>query len=41
MTCNLAFGGRDMRDCWVMLSGTGRIVKVRWPEPGLKPAFTA
>ena len=41
MTTNLAFGGKDMRDTWVTLSGTGRIAKVRWPYPGLKPAFTA
>jgi gluconolactonase len=41
MTCNLVFGGRDMRDCWVMLSGKGQIAKVRWPRPGLKAAFYA
>lgn len=41
MTCALAFGGRDMRDAWVMLSGTGRIAKVRWPSPGQTPAFRA
>ncbi len=41
MTCNLVFGGKDMRDCWVMLSGKGKIAKVRWPKPGLKAAFYA
>jgi gluconolactonase len=41
MTTNLAFGGRDMRDAWVTSSGLGRIVKVRWPYPGLKPAYSA
>lgn len=41
MTCNLAFGGADMRDCWIMLSGLGKIAKVRFPYAGLKPAFTA
>jgi gluconolactonase len=41
MTTNLAFGGKDLRDTWVTLSGTGRIGQVRWPYPGLKPAFTA
>jgi len=39
--CNLAFGGRDMRDCWIMLSGRGEIAKVRWPSPGQTPAFRA
>ena len=38
---NLAFGGRDRRDCWLTLSGSGRIAKVRWPYPGLKPAYQA
>jgi gluconolactonase len=39
--CNLAFGGKDMRDCWLMLSGLGKIAKVRWPAPGQIPAFRA
>jgi gluconolactonase len=39
--CNLAFGGRDMRDAWIMFSGLGKIAKVRWPSPGLAPAFRA
>jgi gluconolactonase len=41
MTTNLAFGGTDMRDVWVTLSGTSRIARVRWPYAGLKPAFGA
>lgn len=41
MTTNLAFGGHDMRDTWVTSSGLGRILKVRWPYPGLKPAYAA
>ncbi|HEY2355870.1 MAG TPA: SMP-30/gluconolactonase/LRE family protein [Phenylobacterium sp.] len=39
MVCSLAFGGRDMRDAWLMLSGLGKIAKVRWPAPGQTPAF--
>jgi gluconolactonase len=39
--CNLAFGGGDMRDAWIMLSGLGQIAKVRWPAPGQTPAFRA
>ncbi len=38
MTTNLAFGGADMRDVWVTSSGLGKLRKVRWPYPGLKPA---
>jgi gluconolactonase len=41
MTTNLAFGGADMRDVWVTSSGRGKLVKVRWPHPGLKPAYSA
>ena len=37
--CNLAFGGHDMRDAWIMLSGLGQIAKVRWPTAGQTPAF--
>ncbi|MBS0360028.1 MAG: SMP-30/gluconolactonase/LRE family protein, partial [Proteobacteria bacterium] len=40
MTTNLAFGGADMRDVWVTNSGLGKIRKVRWPYPGLKPAYS-
>ena len=36
---NIAFGGADMRDAWITLSGTGRLVRMRWDEPGLKLAF--
>ncbi len=39
--CNLAFGGKDMRDCWLMLSGLGKIAKVRWPAPGQTPVYRA
>lgn len=39
--CNLAFGGKDMRDAWIMLSGLGQIAKVRWPSAGQTPAFRA
>ena len=35
-TTNICFGGVDMRDAWITLSGTGRLVKTRWNRPGLK-----
>lgn len=34
-TTNIAFGGDDMRDAYITLSGTGRLVKYRWQRPGL------
>lgn len=37
-TTNIAFGGADMRDAYVTLSGTGRLAKRRWPRPGLRLA---
>jgi len=33
---NVAFGGADMRDAYITLSITGRLVKTRWDEPGLE-----
>jgi gluconolactonase len=39
LVTNICFGGADMRDAYVTLSGTGKLAKVRWPEPGLKLNF--
>jgi gluconolactonase len=36
MTTNICFGGADMRDAFLTLSGSGRVVKARWPRAGLK-----
>ncbi len=36
---NICFGGADMRDAYITLSETGRLVRMRWPEPGLKLNF--
>lgn len=38
---NIAFGGADMRDAYITLSETGKLVRMRWDEPGLKLAFNA
>ena len=35
-TTNIAFGGADMMDAYITLSGSGRLVKTRWARPGLK-----
>ena len=37
-TTNICWGGEDMMDAYVTCSGTGRLVKTRWPRPGLKLA---
>lgn len=39
ITTNIAFGGADMRDAYVTFSGKGMLVKLRWPEPGLRLAY--
>jgi gluconolactonase len=36
---NICFGGRDMRDAWVTLSGAGKLAKLRWPRAGLRLNF--
>ena len=39
LTTNICFGGADMRDAYITLSGTGKLVKARWPRAGLKLNF--
>jgi len=39
-TTNICFGGKDMRDAWITLSGRGRLAKARWREPGLRLNFS-
>lgn len=33
---NICFGESDMSTAWVTMSGTGKLAKCRWLEPGLK-----
>lgn len=35
-TTNIAFGGPDMMDAYITLSGSGWLVRTRWNRPGLK-----
>ncbi len=39
LVTNICFGGADMRDAYITLSGTGKLIKARWPAPGLKLNF--
>ncbi len=36
MTTNVCWGGPDLRTAYVTCSGTGRLVSIPWPRPGLK-----
>lgn len=38
---NIAFGGDDMKNAYITASGTGMLLKMRWPEPGLKLNYNA
>ena len=38
---NICFGGDDLEMAWVTLSGTGKLAKCRWPEPGLELNYYA
>ena len=41
ITTNICFGGEDMRDAFITLSSTGKLIRARWPEPGLKLNFAS
>jgi gluconolactonase len=40
MVTNLCFGGPDLRTAYVTLSGTGRLVAMDWPDPGLRLPYS-
>jgi gluconolactonase len=40
LVTNICFGGDDLRTAYLTLSGTGRLVAVDWPRPGLRLAHT-
>ena len=39
VTTNIAFGGSDMSFAWMTYSMQGRLVKMRWPEPGMRLVY--
>ncbi len=41
LTTNICFGGADLRDAYITLSETGRLIRMRWPEAGLRLNFSA
>jgi gluconolactonase len=36
MTTNVCWGGPDMKTAYVTCSGSGRLISLPWPQPGLK-----
>lgn len=40
-TTNICWGGADMSTAFITLSGTGRLVRMDWPRPGLRLAGCA
>jgi gluconolactonase len=40
LVTNICFGGADLQDAFVTLSGTGKLIKARWPRPGLRLNFS-
>jgi gluconolactonase len=36
---NIAFGGSDMQTAYITFSASGKLVRTRWPEPGLPLNF--
>jgi gluconolactonase len=36
LVTNIAFGGEDMRTAYITLSAGGKLIRTRWPEPGLR-----
>jgi gluconolactonase len=41
LVTNICFGGEDMRDAYITMSGVGQLIHMRWPQPGLKLNFSA
>ena len=39
LVTNVCFGGPDLSTAFVTLSGTGKLVALKWPRPGLPLAF--
>lgn len=40
LTTNICFGGPDLKTAYMTLTGTGKLVAMDWPRPGLKLHYT-
>jgi gluconolactonase len=41
MVTNICFGGAELTEAYITMSGVGSLIRMRWPEPGLKLNFSA
>jgi gluconolactonase len=41
MVTNICFGGEDLRTTFVTLAATGRLIRCRWPVPGMPLVYSA
>jgi gluconolactonase len=41
LVTNLCFAGQDRQEAIICLSGTGQLIKMRWPNPGLALNFVS
>jgi gluconolactonase len=41
LVTNICWGGKDMRTAYITASGTGKLVAMKWPKPGLRLAYNA
>jgi gluconolactonase len=41
LVTNICWGDRNMRTAYVTMSGTGKLVSMPWPKPGLRLAYNA
>ncbi len=41
LVTNICWGGKDMRTAYITASGTGKLVAMQWPKPGLRLAYNA
>jgi gluconolactonase len=40
MVTNICFGGADLKTAYITLSGTGQLVSMECPEPGLRLPYS-
>jgi gluconolactonase len=41
LVTNICWGGRNMKTAYITLSGTGKLIAVDWPKPGLRLNYNA
>jgi gluconolactonase len=41
LTTNICWGGKNMKTAFITASGTGKLLAMAWPKPGLRLAYNA